>query len=152
MSLRGFSTINFWADDVQAAADWYTQFLGIEPYFTRSGPDGKLAYAEFRIGDYQHELGIIDNRYRPAHSATDGARSAPNGAVMYWHVDELDGTIERLLALGAAEYEPVTVRGEGFVTASVVDPFGNLLGVMNNPHYLEVLDAAGERQQGSGAG
>ena len=68
MSLRGFSTINFWADDVQAAADWYAQFLGIEPYFTRSGPDGKLAYAEFRIGDYEHELGIIDSRYRPAKS------------------------------------------------------------------------------------
>jgi hypothetical protein len=30
-------------------------------------------------------------------------------------------------------------RGEGFVTAAVVDPFGNVLGIMDNPHYLEVL-------------
>ncbi|WP_199853225.1 hypothetical protein [Plantactinospora sp. BC1] len=30
-------------------------------------------------------------------------------------------------------------RGPGFVTASVVDPFGNILGVMENQHYLEVL-------------
>jgi hypothetical protein len=28
---------------------------------------------------------------------------------------------------------------EGFVTATVVDPFGNVLGVMYNPHYVEVL-------------
>jgi hypothetical protein len=27
----------------------------------------------------------------------------------------------------------------GFITASVVDPFGNILGIMYNPHYLEVL-------------
>jgi hypothetical protein len=28
-----------------------------------------------------------------------------------------------------------------FLTASVVDPFGNVLGVMYNRHYLEVLEA-----------
>ena len=26
-------------------------------------------------------------------------------------------------------------------TAAVVDPFGNVLGIMHNPHYLEVLAA-----------
>ena len=26
------------------------------------------------------------------------------------------------------------------MTASVVDPFGNVLGVMTNPHYLEILE------------
>ncbi len=34
-------------------------------------------------------------------------------------------------------------RGPGFVTASVLDPFGNLLGVMYNRHYLEILDTSG---------
>jgi hypothetical protein len=29
------------------------------------------------------------------------------------------------------------------VTAAVVDPFGNVLGVMYNPHYLEVLKSVG---------
>ena len=42
-------------------------------------------------------------------------------------------------SLGATECEPVTERGPGFVTASVADPFGNILGVMYNRHYLEVL-------------
>lgn len=45
--------------------------------------------------------------------------------------------------MGASVHEPITPRGDsGFVTASVVDPFGNILGVMTNPHYLEVLRGA----------
>ncbi|MFC4587581.1 VOC family protein [Sphaerisporangium corydalis] len=135
MSLRGFSTISFWADDVTAAVAWYAEFLGVEAYFTRPGPDGRLAYAEFRIGDHQDELGIIDRNYQPPGAATE-----PGGAVMHWHVDDLDATVERLLSLGAKEYQPITAHGEtGFVTAAVVDPFGNVLGVMNNPHYVEVI-------------
>jgi predicted enzyme related to lactoylglutathione lyase len=87
VSLRGFSTISFWADDVAAAAAWYARFLDVEAYFTRPGPDGRLAYAEFRIGDYQAELGIIDRSYGPPGSAV-----GPGGAIMYWHVDDLAAT------------------------------------------------------------
>jgi predicted enzyme related to lactoylglutathione lyase len=134
MSLRGFATLNIWADDVAAAAAWYTDFLGVEAYFERPGPDGRPAYVEFRIGDYQAELGIIDRTYAPP-----GAAAGPDGAIMHWHVDDLDATVERLLSMGAEEHHPITPRGEGFVTASVVDPFGNVLGVMSNPHYLDVL-------------
>ena len=129
--LRGMATVNYWAADHAAAKQWYADLLGIEPYFERPG------YAEFRIGDYQHELGLIDSRYAPEGSAT-----GPGGAILYWHVDDVAATLERLLSMGAREYEALTHRGEaGFVTASVVDPFGNILGVMYNPHYLEVLDA-----------
>jgi predicted enzyme related to lactoylglutathione lyase len=108
--------------------------LGIEPYFERS-VEGQPAYIEFRLGDYQHELGIIDSKYAPK-----GAEAGPGGAVAFWHVDDITSTLERLLTMGAKEYEPLTKRGEaGFITASVVDPFGNVLGIMYNPHYLEVL-------------
>jgi hypothetical protein len=31
--LRGFATISFWADDLEAAKRWYAELLGIEPYF-----------------------------------------------------------------------------------------------------------------------
>jgi predicted enzyme related to lactoylglutathione lyase len=137
VSLRGFSTISFWADDVPAAVAWYTEFLGVEPYFMRPGPDGRPAYVEFRIGDYQAELGIIDRGYQPA-----GAAAEPGGAVMHWHVDDVHAAVERLLSMGAKEYQPITPREAGFVTAAVVDPFGNVLGVMYNPHYLEILASA----------
>ena len=130
--LRGLTTVSFYADDLSEAQRWYTEFLGFEPYYVRPG------YIEFRIGDYQHELGFIDRRYAPA-----GAPTGPAGEVVFWHVDDVTATVARLLSLGAREYEPITERGEGFVTASVVDPFGNILGVMYNAHYLEVLSKTG---------
>jgi predicted enzyme related to lactoylglutathione lyase len=125
--LRGFATISYWADDVDAARAWYANLLGIQPYFERPG------YIEFRVGDQQDELGVIDRRYAPAGTA------GPSGAVMHWHVDDVRATLDRLLAMGATEYQPYTERGNGFVTASVVDPFGNVLGIMYNPHFLEML-------------
>ncbi|MFI6577577.1 VOC family protein [Nocardiopsis sp. NPDC050513] len=134
--LRGLTTISLWADDVAEAARWYAELVGAEPYFERPGNGLPPAYVEFRIGDHQHELGIIDRRYAPP-----AAQHGLGGAVVYWHVDDVAATVEKLLSMGAKEYEPVTPRGDaGFVTASVVDPFGNLLGVMYNPHYLDMLD------------
>jgi predicted enzyme related to lactoylglutathione lyase len=132
--LRGFATISYWADDLDAAKKWYADLLGIEPYFERPG------YCEFRLGDYQAELGLIDSRYAPG-----GSAPGPAGAVMYWHVDDVRAALERLLSMGAKEYQPYMERGEGFVTASVVDPFGNIMGVMYNAHYLEVLAARAAR-------
>jgi predicted enzyme related to lactoylglutathione lyase len=131
--LRGLTTVTYLADDVAAAADWYTELLGVEPYFTRS-VEGTSAYAEFRIGDYQHELGILNRRF-----AAPGHSRGIAGATVYWHVDDLHASFERLLALGATACEQPVERGPGFVTASVIDPFGNLLGVMYNQHYLQVL-------------
>jgi predicted enzyme related to lactoylglutathione lyase len=130
--LRGLTTVNFYADDLDAARRWYAEALGVEPYFARE-VEGKTAYVEFRIGDYEHELGLIDARFAPHRS------SQPAGALTYWHVDDVEATFERLLSLGATAHEKVTERGPGFVTASVVDPFGNILGVMYNQHYLDVL-------------
>ena len=57
----------------------------------------------------------------------------------YWAVDDVEAAVERLVSLGAKVHEPPIERGPGFVTASVVDPFGNVLGVMFNQHYLDVL-------------
>ena len=46
---------------------------------------------------------------------------------------------QRLLELGATEHDKPTERGPGFITASVLDPFGNILGVMLNQHYFDML-------------
>jgi len=35
--LRGVNTVSFFAADHVAAARWYTEFLGVEPYFERPG-------------------------------------------------------------------------------------------------------------------
>ncbi|MFH8252861.1 VOC family protein [Microbacterium sp. B2969] len=127
--LNGFATLNFYADDLQAASAWYADLLGIEPYFQRPG------YVEFRVGPYEHEFGIIDARFRP------DAGAQPGGAVLYWQVDDVEATFARLQEKGAVVFQPVTARGEGFVTASVIDPFGNVLGVMENRHFTDMLAA-----------
>jgi len=129
--LRGMATVNYWTADLPAARQWYTELLGVEPYFEVPG-----AYLEFRIGDYQHELGLINSDYVPAGTSPD---PAPGGEILHWHVDDLQASLARLLSMGASEHQPVTERGHGFVTASVIDPFGNVLGIMINPHYLDVL-------------
>ncbi len=132
--LRGPATVNFWADDLEAAKEWYAELLGAEPYFERPGNGQPAAYYEFRIGDHQAELGLIDRRYAPP-----GAAAVPGGAILHWHVDDVRAALDRLLSMGATPYTPLTEYGPGFVAAAVVDPFGNVLGVMYNQHYLEVL-------------
>lgn len=132
-TLRGLATISFFADDILKAKEWYTQFLGIAPYYVFPN-EQQPAYIEFRIGDYQHELGIIDKKYAPKSDNTQ-----PGGAIAFWHVYDIEKTNEKLLSMGATQYEPITQREQGFVTASLADPFGNILGIMYNPHYLEIL-------------
>jgi predicted enzyme related to lactoylglutathione lyase len=130
--LRGFSTINYFTDDLDAASRWYAEFLGVKPYFEVPG-----GYVEFRIGDSSDELGIVHRSYAPHQT------EKPAGQVMYWAVDDVQATLDRLLDMGATTHQPITKRGDGFVTASVVDPFGNVLGFMYNQHYLDVLGTTG---------
>lgn len=132
--LRGLTTVNFYADDLAAAGRWYTELLGVEPYFSRE-VQGAPAYIEFRFGDFQHELGFIARRFAP------DAPQATAGSMTYWAVDDVQASYDRLLALGATAHQEPREHGPGFVTASVVDPFGNVLGVMLNQHYLDVVAA-----------
>jgi predicted enzyme related to lactoylglutathione lyase len=71
---------------LKTAKKWYSELLGIEPYFER--PDSEHpAYIEFPLGDYQQEFGIIDSKYAPK-----GAAAGPVGALVYWHVDDVAAT------------------------------------------------------------
>jgi predicted enzyme related to lactoylglutathione lyase len=132
LMLRGLSTIAYQATDIDAAKRWYTEVLGIEPYFKR--PE----YVEFRVGDYEHELGILDSKYLPDIGGGH-ATGTPGGAIAYWYVEDAQASYDRLLALGATPHQPPRDFGEDFVGAAVVDPFGNILGIMHNPHYEDVL-------------
>ena len=121
--LKGLSTIRYHAPDLDAAATWYTQLLGVEPYFKVPG------YIEYRLGPLQSELGIMQH-----------PEPVPEGVVMYWAVDNLEDTVARLEELGATVKEPIRNFGDlGFRAAAVIDPFGNLVGVMENPHYEQIL-------------
>lgn len=138
--LRGMATVNYWAEDVGAARDWYADLFGVEAYFHIPNKEAP-AYVEFRIGDDSDEFGIVSRAYAPA-----AMQPGVGGVTMYWHVDDVEETLKTLLKAGATEYEPITKRGDtGFETASVVDPFGNVLGIMYNPHYVELHGGPKER-------
>ena len=96
--LRGLTTVNFWAADMAAAKKWYTELLGFGPYFERPPGVEPPQYAEWRLGDYQHELGLIDRKYSPA-----GSAKGPGGVVVYWHVDDVAAMFEKLLSMGAKD-------------------------------------------------
>lgn len=138
--LRGPATVNLRADDVAAAADWYAAYLGVAPYFIRPEAPEPPAYVEFRIGDDATELGIVSSAYLPGAPGDPGA-----GQHVLWHVDDLEGEFDRLVARGARVVQPVVDRGAGFATAVLADPFGNALGLMRNPHYEEVREASSRR-------
>ncbi|KAA1426212.1 VOC family protein [Nocardioides antri] len=132
---RGFTTINYFVDDVRKAAEWYQQVLDVEPYFVRPTADDPM-YVEFRVGDSDDELGLLDGRFRPA-GYSDAERA---GAVMHWHVDDVREAYERLLSLGAESLAaPRDLEAPGWVIATVADPFGNVIGLMHSPHYVEQL-------------
>ncbi|WP_391574612.1 VOC family protein [Cohnella sp.] len=136
LTLRGMANVSFWADNLKAAKEWYTKLLGVEPYFQSPNPEDP-AYIEYRIGDFQDELGIINRKYAPQAAKMTG----PGGATLYWHVDDVAGMLDKVKELGATEYEPLTVRGVDWITASVVDPFGNIIGLIHSPHYKEIWNA-----------
>jgi predicted enzyme related to lactoylglutathione lyase len=128
------STVALVAEDFEGAKRWYAELLGLEPYFDQPW------YAEFRLGDYQQELGILNARFAGQLGGVP-ATDRPGGVVLYWQVDDLDAAIARTVDLGATLFQPARGFGDGFTGASVVDPFGNILGLMHNAHYLEVLEA-----------
>ena len=106
-------------DDLERAKAWYSTLLGIEPYFDEP------FYVGFNVGGF--ELGL--------HPAGDTARPGPGGAVPYWGVERMDEAWLRALGLGAHPvYEPRDVGG-GIKVATVADPFGNSIGLIENPHF-----------------
>jgi len=75
--LRGMATVTFFAAALNAARRWYSDLLGVEAYFEQPGN------VEFRVGDYQQELGLIDSRYAPAGAgqSTVGAAQASSRSI-----------------------------------------------------------------------
>lgn len=124
---RGLANLNLVAVDMDAAVEWYTAVFETAPYFVRP-EQGPAQYAEWRFGDDEDEFALMNARFRPA-------LAQPGGALVSMHVDDIQSSFDRLLALGASVFDPVTQRGEGWWSASVSDPFGNLIGLIQSPHW-----------------
>jgi predicted enzyme related to lactoylglutathione lyase len=115
-TLLGLRTAIYPAPDLGRARDWYSQVLGQAPYFDQP------FYVGFQVGGF--ELGLLPT-----------AEPGTAGAQPLWGVADIRATYARLLALGATALEAVDDVGEGILVAAVVDPFGNRLGLIQNPHF-----------------
>ncbi len=117
---HGLRTVIYVNADLQAARDWYADVLGFPPYFDEA------FYVGFNVGGY--ELGIMP---------TDGVNQPGRGGVLaYWGVGNAEVTFERLQSKGAQVREIVQEVGGGIKVATFFDPFGNILGIIENPHFV----------------
>lgn len=143
---RGIANVNLVSADMPAAIEWYSRVFDAAPYFVRP-ETGEPQYAEWRFGDDEDEFALMSAAFRPA-------LDAPGGTLVYLHVDDVAASFDELIRSGAREFDPVMQRSEDWWTASVVDPFGNLIGLIQSPHWAAAhqrLDAVGQRSRITGA-
>jgi catechol 2,3-dioxygenase-like lactoylglutathione lyase family enzyme len=112
--LLGLRTAIYHTPDIAAAKLWYTKFLGFPPYFDQP------FYVGFNVGGF--ELGLTP----------DDSKSAIGA---YWGVKDIVAAHARLLELGAAPRTDIQDVGEGIRVADVLDPWGNVFGIIENPNF-----------------
>ena len=120
----GLRTVIYHVPDLARAREWYSAAFGEAPYFDEA------FYVGFSIGGF--ELGLDP----------DCSRAAPgsSGAESYWGVANVDDAVRHFVSCGAGVIEAVHEVGGGIRVALVSDPFGNVIGLIENPHF--VLTAA----------
>jgi predicted enzyme related to lactoylglutathione lyase len=106
------------AADLKAARDWYARILDTEPYFDEP------FYVGFSVQGF--EFGVVP----------DETNFGKSGSVFtYWGVSEIERAVEKLVSCGGTLEGEVEDVGGGIKKASVIDPFGNRLGVIENPYF-----------------
>ena len=109
---QGLRTIIYSVSDMSAATSWYTRMVGKEPYFNEP------FYVGFNVGGY--ELGLIP----------DG-----EGSTTYWGTANIETEYARMLSIGANPHSQIKDVGDGIRVATVLDHEGNILGLIENPHF-----------------
>jgi catechol 2,3-dioxygenase-like lactoylglutathione lyase family enzyme len=112
----GLRTVIYRVDD--RAKAWYTEVLGFGPYFDEP------FYVGFNVGGF--ELGLDPD----VAGVTRG-----DGSVAYWGVPDARAAVDWLVSLGASVRSDVEAVGGDIRVATVNDPFGNVLGVIENPSF-----------------
>lgn len=114
----GLRTVIYRVPDLARAKRWYADAFGKMPYFDQP------FYVGFEIGGY--ELGLDPNM--------TGA-SMGNTVVAYWGVPDIEAAHRQMLQRGAQPVAAIQEVGEGIRVATVADPFGNAIGLIENPHF-----------------
>ena len=111
---QGIKTVLHPVSDVAKAKAVYTALLGVEP----------VADAPYYVG-YEvagQHIGLVPN----------GGPQGMTSPVAYWHVPDLEAKLAEVTAAGASVKEPAHDVGGGRLVASVTDPDGNVLGLLQD--------------------
>lgn len=110
----GIKTVLHPVSDLDAAKPVYTALLGISPQ--HDAP----YYVGYEVAG-QH-IGLVPG----------GAGQRMEGQVAYWHVPDIEAKLSEVTAAGAQIREPVRDVGGGRLVATVSDPDGNVLGLLQD--------------------
>ena len=108
---HGVKTIIYPAPDLAVSKAMFATLLGMEP--TTDAP----YYAGFTMGDL--EIGLDPQGHR-------------DGPVVYWHVDDIAGTVKTLVDAGATVTELPHEVGAGRQIATLTDPAGSPIGLLQD--------------------
>lgn len=117
--MLGLRTTIYKVGDIQKATEWYTKAFETNPYFNEP------FYVGFDIAGY--ELGLQPEEVPTTNKA--------ESVISYWGTENIQEAYDRLIDLGATENELPYNVGEDIMTATVKDPFGNVIGLIYNPHF-----------------
>jgi predicted enzyme related to lactoylglutathione lyase len=100
--------------DLEKAKAVYTALLGVAP--TADAP----YYVGFDV-DGQH-IGLVPN----------GGPQGLTSPVAYWHVEDIEAKLAEVTGAGAVVKDPAKDVGGGRLVATVTDPDGNVLGLLQD--------------------
>ena len=118
-SVQGIKTVLHPVSDVEKAKAVYTALLGVAPQADSS------YYVGYDVAG-QH-IGLLPG----------GGPQGLTSPVAYWHVDDIEAKLADVTAAGATIKDPVSEVGGGRVVASVIDPDGNILGLIQDKAVSE---------------
>jgi len=114
-STEGIKTVLHPVSDLAAAKTVYTALLGMPP---QHDSDYYVGYDT----EGQH-IGLVPG----------GGPQAMSSPVAYWHVTDIEAKLADVTAAGATVKEPAHDVGGGRLVATVTDPDGNVLGLLQDP-------------------
>ena len=112
---KGVKTVLHPVSDLEAAKAVYTALLGVEPQHDAPYYVGYEAAG-------QH-IGLVPG----------GAQQGMTSPVAYWQVPDIEAKLAEVTAAGATVKEPARDVGFGRLVATVTDPDGNVLGLLQDP-------------------
>ncbi len=113
-STQGIKTVLHPVSDLETARAVYTALLGLPPQTDRP------YYVGFEAEGQQ--IGLVPG----------GGAQGMTSPVAYWHVPDIEAKLAEVTAAGAALREPVRDVGGGRLVATVTDPDGNVLGLLQD--------------------